>query len=98
MATIIEVAKLADVSIATVSNVIRGTRRVSSKLTERVHAAIRELNYSPNEIARSLKVRQTRMLALVHARHHQSFLSRDYPGRGGYGIRSRVFSGDRQYG
>jgi LacI family transcriptional regulator len=65
MATIIEVAKLADVSIATVSNVIRGTRRVSAKLTERVHAAIRELNYSPNEIARSLKVRQTRMLALV---------------------------------
>lgn len=64
-ATIVEVAKRADVSIATVSNVIRGTRRVSPKLTERVRAAIRELNYSPNEIARSLKVRQTRMLAMV---------------------------------
>jgi LacI family transcriptional regulator len=65
MATIVEVAKRAGVSIATVSNVIRGTRRVSAKLTERVQAAIRELNYSPNEIARSLKVRQTRMLAMV---------------------------------
>ncbi|HEX6496521.1 MAG TPA: LacI family DNA-binding transcriptional regulator [Acidobacteriaceae bacterium] len=65
MATIIEVAKRADVSIATVSNVIRGTRRVSPQLTERVQTAIRELNYSPNEIARSLKVRQTRMLAMV---------------------------------
>lgn len=65
MATIVEVAKRADVSIATVSNVIRGTRRVSPKLTERVQAAIRELNYSPNEIARSLKVRQTRMLGMV---------------------------------
>jgi LacI family transcriptional regulator len=65
MATIVEVAKRADVSIATVSNVIRGTRRVSPKLTERVQAAINELNYSPNEIARSLKVRQTRMLAMV---------------------------------
>jgi LacI family transcriptional regulator len=65
MATIVEVAKRADVSIATVSNVIRGTRRVSPKLTERVQIAIRELNYSPNEIARSLKVRQTRMLAMV---------------------------------
>jgi len=64
-ATIVEVAKRADVSIATVSNVIRGTRRVSPKLTERVRAAIHELNYSPNEIARSLKVRQTRMLAMV---------------------------------
>jgi LacI family transcriptional regulator len=65
MATIVEVAKRADVSIATVSNVIRGTRRVSPKLTERVQAAIHDLNYSPNEIARSLKVRQTRMLAMV---------------------------------
>jgi LacI family transcriptional regulator len=65
MATIVEVAERAGVSIATVSNVIRGTRRVSSKLTERVQAAIRELNYSPNEIARSLKVRQTRMLVMV---------------------------------
>lgn len=65
MATIVEVAKRADVSIATVSNVIRGTRRVSPKLAERVRAAIRELNYSPNEIARSLKVKQTRMLGMV---------------------------------
>jgi LacI family transcriptional regulator len=65
MATIVEVAKRAGVSIATVSNVIRSTRRVSPKLTERVQAAISELNYSPNEIARSLKVRQTRMLAMV---------------------------------
>src|ERR1700729_4187237 len=65
MATIVEVAKRANVSIATVSNATRGTRTVSPKLTERVRAAIRDLNYSPNEIARSLKVRQTRMLAMV---------------------------------
>jgi LacI family transcriptional regulator len=61
----VEVAERAKVSIATVSNVIRGTRRVSPKLTERVRAAIRALNYSPNEIARSLKVKQTRMLCIV---------------------------------
>ncbi len=65
MPTIIEVAKRAKVSIATVSNVIRGTRRVSPKLQKRVQAAIRELDYYPNEIARSLKVKQTRMLGLV---------------------------------
>jgi LacI family transcriptional regulator len=65
MATIVEVAKRARVSIATVSNVIRSTRKVSPRLAERVHAAIRDLNYSPNEIARSLKVKQTRMLAMV---------------------------------
>ena len=65
MSTIIQVAERAGVSTATVSNVIRGTRKVSDGLKARVEAAIRELNYSPNEIARSLKVRQTRMLVLV---------------------------------
>jgi len=65
MSTIVEVARRAKVSTATVSNVIRQTRVVSAELTERVNAAIIELNYSPNEIARSLKVQQTRMLALM---------------------------------
>ena len=65
MSTIVEVAKHAEVSTATVSNVIRGTRKVSEELTTRVQSAIKELNYSPNEIARSLKVKQTRMLAMV---------------------------------
>ena len=65
MSTIVEVAKRASVSIATVSNVIRGTKRVSPKLQERVQAAIRELDYSPNAIARGLKVKQTRMLGMV---------------------------------
>ncbi len=65
MPTIVEVAKRAGVSIATVSNVIRRTKRVSPDLEERVRDAIRELDYYPNEIARSLKVKQTRMLGMV---------------------------------
>jgi LacI family transcriptional regulator len=65
MPTIVEVAKRAGVSIATVSNVIRGTKRVSPEVEQRVQAAIRELDYYPNEIARSLKVKQTRMLGIV---------------------------------
>lgn len=65
MSTIVEVAKCARVSIATVSNVIRGTRCVSTKLEERVRAAILKLDYHPNEIARGLKVKQTRMLVMI---------------------------------
>lgn len=65
MPTIVEVAKRARVSTATVSNVIRGTKRVSPALSERVQTAIRDLDYSPNELARSLKMKQTRMLAMV---------------------------------
>lgn len=65
MPTIVEVAKRAGVSIATVSHVIRGTKRVTRDVEERVRTAIRELDYFPNEIARSLKVAQTRMLGMV---------------------------------
>jgi LacI family transcriptional regulator len=65
MSTIIEVAKRARVSTATVSNVIRSTQRVSAALKDRVHKAIRDLDYYPNELARSLKVKQTRMLGMV---------------------------------
>jgi LacI family transcriptional regulator len=65
MSTIVEVAKRAAVSIATVSNVIRGTKRVSPALQKRVQFAIRELDYYPNAIARGLKVKQTRMLGMV---------------------------------
>jgi LacI family transcriptional regulator len=65
MPTIVDVAKHARVSIATVSNVIRNTARVSPALRQRVTAAIHDLQYHPNGIARSLKVKQTRMLAMV---------------------------------
>jgi LacI family transcriptional regulator len=65
MATIVEVANRASVSIATVSNVIRGTKPVSLKLEERVRAAMLELDYSPNAIARGLKTKQSYMLGLV---------------------------------
>jgi LacI family transcriptional regulator len=65
MATITEVAKRARVSIGTVSNVISGNIPVSEHLKKRVLDAIRALDYHPNHIARSLKVRQTNMLGMV---------------------------------
>jgi LacI family transcriptional regulator len=65
MADIRKIAERARVSIATVSNVISGNRPVSKALTERVRAAIRELDYHPNHIARSLKVKQTHMLGMI---------------------------------
>ncbi len=65
MSTIVEVAKRAGVSVGTVSNVIRGNPQVGREYRERVEAAIRELDYHPNEIARSLKVKQTYMLGMV---------------------------------
>jgi LacI family transcriptional regulator len=65
MSTIVEVAKRAGVSVGTVSNVIRGNPQVGREFRERVEAAIRELDYHPNEVARSLRVNQTYMLGMV---------------------------------
>jgi len=65
MADIKQIASRARVSIATVSNVISGNRPVSAGLAVRVRAAIAELDYHPNHVARSLKVRQTNMLGMI---------------------------------
>jgi LacI family transcriptional regulator len=65
MSTILEVAKRAGVSIGTVSNVLRGTARVSPGLRERVATAIRELEYYPGGVAIHVKVKQTCMLGMV---------------------------------
>ena len=65
MATIKEVARRAKVSVGTVSNVLSGTVPVSEKLRERVMQVVRTLDYHPNHVARSLKIRQTNMLGMV---------------------------------
>lgn len=65
MANIIDVAKKAGVSISTVSNVINGTKFVGKELTERVLSAIDELGYQANEMAASMKRRETRNIGVV---------------------------------
>jgi LacI family transcriptional regulator len=65
MATMNDVARLADVSIATVSHVINGTRFVSPERVERVQSAMYELGYTPDATARSLRVGRTDTVGLV---------------------------------
>jgi len=65
MSTLVEVSKRAGVSTATVSNVITGAVNVSPGLQKRVLAAIEELDYHPNLVARSLKLKRTRLLGMV---------------------------------
>src|SRR5215212_10021974 len=65
MATMNDVARVANVSIATVSHVINGTRFVSAERVERVQAAMQELGYTPDATARSLRVGRTDTIGLV---------------------------------
>jgi DNA-binding LacI/PurR family transcriptional regulator len=65
MATIYDVAKLAQVSITTVSKVLSNTPYVSAKTRERILAAMSELNYSPSLAARGLTKNRTYVIGLV---------------------------------
>lgn len=65
MANIKDVAEKAGVSITTVSHVVNETRYVSEDLKARVFDAMKELNYRPNLLARSLRSGRTRTIGLV---------------------------------
>ncbi|SDX31560.1 LacI family DNA-binding transcriptional regulator [Paenibacillus sp. CF384] len=60
-----EIAAMADVSTATVSYVLNGTRNVKLKTRERVLKVIEELNYKPNDIAKSLKIKRTNTIGVI---------------------------------
>lgn len=63
--TIKDVAKLAGVSTATVSNVLNDSKNVSDLLKSRVYDAIEKLDYRPNSIARSLKTNKSNTLGVI---------------------------------
>jgi LacI family transcriptional regulator len=63
--TLKEVAALAEVSIATASNALSGTRSVSAASVARVLSAAAELGYRRNEIARSLRTGLHQSIGLV---------------------------------
>ena len=65
MSSIKKVAEVAGVSVGTVSHVITGSVPVSENLRIKVQAAIRQLNYHPNHVARSLKTSKTRTLGII---------------------------------
>lgn len=65
MPTIKDVAKRAGVSPATVSRVLVDGPHVTADKRQRVLAAIRELDYRPDQVARSLRRRRSNLMALV---------------------------------
>ncbi len=60
-----DVARLAGVSTATVSYVLNNSRNISDKTRERVMDAVRELNYKPDLIARSMTTNETMQLSMM---------------------------------
>ncbi|MGK5642816.1 LacI family DNA-binding transcriptional regulator [Streptomyces sp. URMC 126] len=65
MATMADVARHAGVSVATVSHVLNETRPVRPATRDAVRAAIAELGYTHNTLARSLVTSRTRSIGLA---------------------------------
>lgn len=63
--TIKDVAKLAEVSISTVSRVINESKPVSPEARRRVQHAIETLRYEPNEVARSLVTKKSNLIGVI---------------------------------
>jgi LacI family transcriptional regulator len=65
MVTIYDIAAKANVSAMTVSRVINNTGKISEKTRAKVKRVMEELNYVPNQTARSLVLQQTQLLFLL---------------------------------
>ena len=67
MGSLKDVAKLAGVSVSTVSYVINGKKTVRPETYKKIMDAIKEVDYHPNIAARSLKINKTKSIGIVVA-------------------------------
>ena len=65
MATIKNVAEIAGVTVTTVSRVLNNRGYISEKTRQKVNAAVKELDYQPNEIARALFRKKSNLIGLI---------------------------------
>lgn len=73
--TIRDVAKLAGISVASVSRVLNGHSKVTPETREKVLSAVNALGYSPNLAARSLSTSRTQAIGVVLPDMHGEFFS-----------------------
>lgn len=74
-----DVARRAGVSTATVSHVINRTRPVSPETQRKVENAIKGLNYQPNEFARTLRNKKSKIIDIyIHRETELAFINLGY--------------------
>lgn len=65
MATIIDVAKRAGVSVSTVSRVLNNHPNVGAEVRQRVTDVIRELNYEPSRVAQRMRATSSQLVGVI---------------------------------
>lgn len=78
MPTVKDVAKLAGVSVGTVSRYLNNPDKLSSKYYIRVQQAIEKLDYNPSILARSLRTKRTHLIAYVTPQITNPFFAKLY--------------------
>ena len=73
--TIKDVAKLAGVSISTVSRVINDSKPVTEEVKQRVLEVIKETGYVPNPLARSLVTKKSKLIGVIVPEVSDSFVN-----------------------
>lgn len=74
-ATIKDVAKVANVSCATVSRALSGSSEIGKETRERVLKVCREIGYTANHVAQSMVLKRTQLLGLIVASIDNPFMS-----------------------
>lgn len=85
-ATIKDIAKKVGVSPSTVSRVINGSAPISEEIKDKIHTAMKELNYHPNSQARMLVTGSTCTIALAIDAADESTFSNTFFDRSVYAI------------
>ncbi|WP_301098542.1 substrate-binding domain-containing protein [Otariodibacter sp.] len=75
MTTMKDIARIAGVSLSTVSHVVNNTRFVSEEITQRVQQVIKDLDYKPSLVARSLKIKETNTIGMLVTASSNPFFS-----------------------
>lgn len=65
MVTLKEIAKICNVSIATVSNILNGKSNVSEETKNRILRVIEETGYKPNYMARGLRATKSKTIGMI---------------------------------
>ncbi|WP_210366166.1 LacI family DNA-binding transcriptional regulator [Bacillus sp. REN3] len=73
MVGIKDIAKMAGVSISTVSYALNGSPKVTEETAAKILAIAKELNYVPNAAARSLKKRETKIIGVFLTNYGGAF-------------------------
>lgn len=74
-ASIKDIASRANVSISTVSRIINNSKYVAPELVERVNSIIEETGYTPDQIARSMVTKKTKLIGVIIPDISQRFYS-----------------------